>query len=97
MPKGGGGGLVVAAESHEGDDVGVAQEDGDGNEGGGLFEFQTPSPPPPFPSKPPKFWKPSFSNLRSWGEMLLPKALKIFFCPAAGVFFFTLCVLTQNT
>ena len=54
-------------------------------EGGGLFKFQTP---PPAPQTPPKFSNPSFSNLRFWGKVLAPKALKLFFWPPDGECFF---------
>ena len=59
-------------------------------EGGGLFKFQTPPPPPspPPPSDPPKFSNLSFSNLRFWGKVLAPKALELFFGLLRGIFFF---------
>ena len=58
-----------------------------------------PDPPPPLqtPPHPPKFSNASFSNLRFLGKVLAPKAPKFFFWPPEGVFFFTLCVYTQNT
>ena len=57
-----------------------------GARGGGLFKFQAPTPPSP--SRPPNFANPSFSNLRFWGKVSVPKAPKIFLCLPQGVFCF---------
>ena len=60
-------------------------------EGGGLFEFQTPSP-----SDPPNFSNPSFSKLRFWRKVLAPKAPKFFFwSPEGGFFFCPTCLYSR--
>ena len=63
-------------------DVGVGVDVG---QGGCLLESRHPTnPPPPLPSRHPKFWNPSFSNSRFWGKLLAPKAPDFFFWPLEG-------------
>ena len=61
--------------------------------GVGLFEFQTP----PLPD-PPKVFDPVYLQFEIVGERAGAKGAEFFFfCTSEGVFFFTLCVYTQNT
>ena len=66
--------------------------------GGGLFEFQTPPPLPPRPSRLPLSFQPAFLQFEILGERVGAKdAENMFFSLPEGVFCFTLRVYTQNT
>ena len=55
------------------------------------------SKPPPPPPDPPKVLGPVFLQFEILGERVGAKGAKFFFAFPEGVFFFTLCVYTQNT
>ena len=63
--------------------------------GGGLFEFQTPTPPHPCPPPPdpPKVFEPVFLQFEILGERVGAEGTEIFFLHfLTGFFFFTRCV-----